>query len=116
MKLIEYTGIHEKKTIQTINGKIVFEASDKDERKIAPVDDETAKNLLRFREFKEADVDADTAKDILTRKELGTVIGRNQAKDLFDEKPEIEQAIEKPEIEQAIEKDRERINRKAKKR
>jgi len=106
MTLIEYFGIHEKKTIQTVNGKIVFEATDKDKRKIAPVDDETAKNLLRFREFKEADVDEDTAKDILIRKELGTVVAKNQTKGLFDEKPEIEQAIEK---------DREQTNRKAKK-
>jgi len=87
MTPIEYTGIHEKKTIQTVNGKIVFEASDKDKRKIAPVDNETAKGLLRFKEFrvaKEAKQDS-----------------------LFEEEPEIEQAIKK---------DRERINRKAKKR
>jgi hypothetical protein len=91
MTLIEYTGIHKKKTIQIVNGKIVFEASDKDKRKVATVDDETAKGLLRFKEFrvaKEAKQDS-----------------------LFEVEPEIE-----PAIKQAIKKDRERINRKAKKR
>jgi len=53
MKLIEYIGAKPKKVVLTPSGeKIVFESTDKIE-KIAAVDNELAKSLLRYAEFRE---------------------------------------------------------------
>lgn len=105
MILIEYVGICEKKTMTTDKGeKVVFEAGPEDRRKIALVDDETAKNLLRFKEFREfKEADAEMAKSVFMRQGYN-VVDKKQA-DLL---------VEESEIDQAIKDDRKKIERKAK--